>query len=251
MAPARRAAAATCMRVLEKMPVNVRWTPLSDSDRAVSAGAGRVFECVDHLIRALVALAALAQAAVHNFLQVIATLERSDIAGPHATAGIAEDQHAQQLPHLIHVVSRLPLRSRALEQVARRRHPVHRARGDAAGVALLPDDAEVAELEARPSQTNTLTGVRSRCSVWPRCSLPSTSSTPAISRRTTVSDHPRAPRFRNAPRSPCAATPGPDSSRRVRPANAAEMHRRRGSRARGRRAPARSTPRAPTRRSAR
>ena len=102
----------------------------------------------------------------------------------------------EQLPDLIHVVARLPLGRRAREQIARRGHPVHRVRGDAARVALLPRDPEVAELQLGPpcrrraSQTNRFIGVRSRCSVWPRWSFRSTSRMPAISRRTTVSDRP-------------------------------------------------------------
>ena len=60
---------------------------------------------------------------------------------------VALDQHPEQLPDLIHVVARLPLRRGAGEDVARRRQRVHRPRGDAAAVALLLDDAEVAELE--------------------------------------------------------------------------------------------------------
>ena len=55
---------------------------------------------------------------------------------------------AEQLPDLVDVVARLPLRRGAGEDVARRRQRVHRPRGDAAPVALLADDAEVAELEA-------------------------------------------------------------------------------------------------------
>src|SRR5439155_13054539 len=52
-----------------------------------------------------------------------------------------------QLPDLVHVVARLPLRYRAREDVAWRRQRVHRVRGDAAPVALLAHDAEVAELQ--------------------------------------------------------------------------------------------------------
>ena len=58
-------------------------------------------------------------------------------------------------------------------------------------------------LSRRPSQTNTFSGVRSRCSVCPRCSLRSTSRMPAISRRAAASDQPRPVRDRKALRSPC------------------------------------------------
>src|SRR5712691_2767726 len=57
----------------------------------------------------------------------------------------------------------------------------------------------------RPSQTKTFSGVRSRCSAWPRCSFPSTSRMPAISRRAVVSDHPLGERDRKALRSPWRA----------------------------------------------
>ena len=60
---------------------------------------------------------------------------------------IALHQHAQELPHLIHVVARLPLRDRARENVARGRQGVHGARRDPPPVALLPDDPEIPELQ--------------------------------------------------------------------------------------------------------
>ena len=64
--------------------------------------------------------------------------------------GVALHQHPQQLPDLVDVVARLPLGHCAVDDLAWRRQRVHRARGDPATVALLPDDAEVAELEAAP-----------------------------------------------------------------------------------------------------
>ena len=72
----------------------------------------------------------------------------ANLGGAHAHPRVALDQHAQQLADLIDVVARLPARHGAREDVARRGQRIHRARGDAAAVALLPDDAEVAELEA-------------------------------------------------------------------------------------------------------
>jgi len=104
---------------------------------------------VDHLVGALVALAPLADAAVDDLLQLIAAAQAADVVGAHAAARVSLHQHPEQLPHLVDVVARLPLGRRARQQIARRGHPVHRVRGDAARVALLADDAEVAELEAR------------------------------------------------------------------------------------------------------
>src|SRR5262245_21629091 len=105
-------------------------------------------ERVDQLVGALVALPPLADAAIDDLLQVIAAREGADLGRPDPRARVPLDQHAEQLPHLVDVVSRLPFRRGAIEDVARRRHRVHRPRGDAAAIALLPDDAEVAELEA-------------------------------------------------------------------------------------------------------
>ena len=83
-----------------------------------------------------------------DLLQMIAARQAANVRGADPRAGVALRQHAQQLSDLIHVVARLPLRRGAREQLARRGERVHRAGRDAAPIALLPDDAEVAELEA-------------------------------------------------------------------------------------------------------
>ncbi len=57
------------------------------------------------------------------------------------------DQHAQQLADLVDIVASLPLRRGSGQNVAGRRQRVHRPRSDAAAIALLLHDAEIAELE--------------------------------------------------------------------------------------------------------
>ena len=149
--------------------------PLERLQRAHVERGRRRPQRFDQLVGALVALAALADAAVDDLLQMIAAGQPAHVAGAEAHARIALDQHAQQLSDLIHVVARLPLRRRAGEDVARCGERVESCRAViAAMIALLANDAEVAELQPRSSQTNTLSGVRSRCRSCPRCSLPST-----------------------------------------------------------------------------
>src|SRR3954471_4907807 len=108
---------------------------------------GRRTERLDHLVRALVALAPLADAAMDDFLQLIAARQTPDVARAQSRPRIALDQHGHQLPDLVDIVARLPLRRRSIDDLARRRHQVHRPRRDAAAIALLPDDAEVTELQ--------------------------------------------------------------------------------------------------------
>src|SRR5690606_17733299 len=105
-------------------------------------------ERLDQLVRALVTLAALADAAIDDLLQRSAAVETLDLGQPDARPRVTLDQHAQELSHLIHIVARLPLGRRAGEDVTRRHVGVERACRDAAAIVLLPDDAEVAELEA-------------------------------------------------------------------------------------------------------
>ncbi len=74
---------------------------------------------------------------------------RAHVRRPDSRPRVALDEHRQQLAHLVDVVARLPLRHQAGDELARRGERVHRAGGDAALVALLAHDAEVAELERR------------------------------------------------------------------------------------------------------
>src|SRR5439155_17036492 len=110
--------------------------------------SGRVAERLDQLVGALVPLPPLAEAAVDDLLEVIAARETADLgrADPHLR--VALDQHPEELAHLVDVVTRLPLGNRARENVAGGRQRVHGARGDPSPVALLPDDPEIAELQA-------------------------------------------------------------------------------------------------------
>ena len=82
---------------------------------------------------------------------------------------------AEQLPHLVHVVARLPLRSGAARGC--RSAPS----SGSASCAVTPRRSlcwrtmpKSPSFRLRPSHTKTFIGVRSRCSIWPRCSLPST-----------------------------------------------------------------------------
>jgi len=107
----------------------------------------RIAQRVDHLVRALVAFPPLADAAVDDFLQVIRARQPAHFERTHARPRVSLDQHAEQLPDLIHVVSCLPLGDGAREDVARRGQRVHRARRDPAAIALLPDDPEISQLQ--------------------------------------------------------------------------------------------------------
>jgi hypothetical protein len=104
-------------------------------------------ERLDQFVGALVSLPPLADAAIHNLFQVIGARQAANLVRPNPRVRVSLDQHAQQLPHLIDIVARLPARYGAREDVARRRQRVHRARGDASPIALLPHDAEIPELQ--------------------------------------------------------------------------------------------------------
>ena len=108
---------------------------------------GRVAQRLDQFVGALVSLAALADAPIDDLLEVVAARQPPDVVRADPRARVSFDQHAEQLPDLEHVVARLPLRRGARKELARRRHRVERSCGDAALIALLPDDAEVAELQ--------------------------------------------------------------------------------------------------------
>ena len=130
------------------MPVKARCTPFKRAQRPDLERRRRRRQRLDQLIRALVAFAALADAAVDDLFQMIAAGQRAHLGRADPRVRIAFDQHPEQLPDLIDIVSRLPLRRGAGEDVARRHQRVQGPRGDATPVALLPDDAEIAKLEA-------------------------------------------------------------------------------------------------------
>ena len=155
-------------------------------------------------------------------------------------------------PDLIHVVARLPLRHGAGEDVARRGERVHRARGDAAAVALLPRRCRSRRASAAVRRRRRRSAASDRgAAVWPRCSLPSTSRMPAISRRAAASDQPRAGAREERAQ---VAVPRVFEREAVEHppvgAASAETCRRRGSRADGRPAAGRNRLRAASRRCA-
>src|SRR5262249_44796812 len=107
----------------------------------------RRVERLDQLVGALVALAALADAAIDDLLQRVAALERPHFGRAYALARIPLDQHPEQLADLIHIVAGLPFRRRAGNQIARGHVRIQGAHGDAAMIVLLTDDAEVAKFQ--------------------------------------------------------------------------------------------------------
>ena len=170
-----------------RMPVKARCTPFSDPQHAGLQRGGRIAQGLDHLVGALVSLAPLADAAIAR------SPSGDRCTRSRRTSGVPDPRPRVALDSASPAAARPGTRRRApatsgtaparmsLGAVMR----VHRVRGDAAPIALLPDDAEVPELEAADRRRRTRSsGVRSRCSSWPRCSLPSTSRMPAISRRT-------------------------------------------------------------------
>ena len=149
IAPARVAALAASARGLVRMPVNARWTPFSVAYPAGGEGRRLAPQRGDQLVGALVAFPALADAAVDDLLQIVATGEPPHVGRTDARLGVALDQHREELAHLVDVVAGLPFRHQAGDHLAGRRQRVHRPRGDAAVVALLSHDPEVAQLERR------------------------------------------------------------------------------------------------------
>ena len=130
------------------MPVKARWTPFRVRKRADLERRRRVGKRVDQLVRAFVSLPTLADAAIDDLFQVIAAREGANLRRANACVRVTFDQHPQQLAHLVHIVTRLPLGSSPIEDVAGSHVRVQGARRHTAPIALLPDDAEVAELEA-------------------------------------------------------------------------------------------------------
>ena len=234
--------------------MKARCTPFSVRDALPHVEpAGSMGERLDQLVGALVALAPLADAAVDDLLQVVAARKTPDLAGANPRARVPFHQHPQELPDLIHVVARLPLR-------APRRSRISLGAVNGFSVpARIPRRSlwcrtipKSPSFRYRPSQTKTFIGVRSRWSIWPRCSFPSTWRMPAISRRAAASGHRLPVRCRNARRSPCARVLEREAVQiRGRPRRTRGNCRRRGSPADARPGVARSTPRAAIRRCAR
>src|SRR5262245_5611236 len=111
---------------------------------------GRVLEGLDELVGVLVALASLPDAAMHDLLQMIAAAQRADLARADAGLRVPLHEHRQELPDLVDIVARLPLGGLAVDELAGRHVGVERARHDPLSLALIPDDAEIAQLEPLP-----------------------------------------------------------------------------------------------------
>src|SRR5262249_17725586 len=118
------------------------------SDHTCLQHSGRMLQRVDQFFRAFESLPPLANAAMDDFLEMIAAREMTHLARADTRARVALDQDPQQLPDLVDVVSRLPFRPLTIDDVAGRVERVQGANRDAAAVALLPRDAEVAKLQA-------------------------------------------------------------------------------------------------------
>src|SRR5439155_1546896 len=120
---------------------------LETFDRAFADLLGSILERVDHLPGGLIALAALAEAAMNHFFQVIAARQPADIAAPHRAVHIAAEQHRDELADLIDVVALLPLAHLPPRDLGGRAQRIERIGGDAAPARLMGRNAEVAELQ--------------------------------------------------------------------------------------------------------
>ena len=106
-----------------------------------------VLECRDQFVGRLVALGPCAETAVNDFLQMITAGKRAYVLAPHRALHVAPEQHRDQLAHLIHIVTLLPLPDPAPGDFGRCLEGIERVRGDTAPARLVGGDAEVAELE--------------------------------------------------------------------------------------------------------
>src|SRR3954470_5281196 len=104
-------------------------------------------ERLDQLAGRLVALPARAEAAVDDFLEVIAARQSTHIAATHRIRDVATQQHRRDQAQLIDVVALLPPTHSAPRNLRRCIEDVERIRGDAALAALVGCDTEVTELE--------------------------------------------------------------------------------------------------------
>src|SRR6266851_3696565 len=101
----------------------------------------------NELAGGLVAAAAGAQAAVNDLLQVVAAGKATNVATAHGTRDVAAQQHRRQLADLIDVVALLPLPDPSPRDLRRRVEEVEGIGGDTPAIALMPGDAEVAQLQ--------------------------------------------------------------------------------------------------------
>ena len=150
VAPALRAALAASLRRVRQDAGEGEMRSLERPQPSDLQRRGWMGQGVDQLPRALVPLPALTDAAIDDLLQVIGAAQAPDLAGANPGRRGSLHEHAEELPDLIDVVARLPLRGRGREEVARHSPRVQRAGVDAAPVALVPHDPEIAELQAHP-----------------------------------------------------------------------------------------------------
>ena len=114
--------------------------------RRDSQRLGSLLEGGNQFAGRLVAAAASPDAPVEHFLELVGALQQPDVARLDSALGAAFHQHPQQLPHLEHVVARLPA-PQVLQHFARRAERIQGVGGDAAAVRLLASDPEIPELE--------------------------------------------------------------------------------------------------------
>src|SRR5262249_13691847 len=104
-------------------------------------------EGLDQLVGALVPLSALADAAVHDLLQMVRARQAPDLARADPIARVALDEHPEELADLVDVVARLPLGDGAVQDLERRRQAVPCPGSHTAAVPHPPHDPEIAELQ--------------------------------------------------------------------------------------------------------
>ena len=101
----------------------------------------------DQLARRFVPFSARAEAAIDDFLEMIAAWETTHVAAAHRARGVAAQHHRRDQPHLVDVVALLPAANSSPRDFRRHVEHVERVRGDATLTALVHRDAEVAQLE--------------------------------------------------------------------------------------------------------
>ncbi len=101
----------------------------------------------DQLAGGFVSLAARAEAAIDDFLEMIAAGEATHIATAHLISDVATQQHRGDQSDLVNVVALLPATHASPGDLRRRVERVECVGGDAAVALLVRRDAEVAKLE--------------------------------------------------------------------------------------------------------
>src|SRR5437899_8287089 len=147
MAPALFAATIASLRGRLRKPVNDRCLPARPRTRPSRGSWRGVRERRHQLARGLVALAANAQAAVNDLLQVITAGQRADIAAANRAGDVTTQEHYGNQPDLVDVVALLPASHPPPCDLVWYVEQVERIGGDAATAELVCRDPKVAELE--------------------------------------------------------------------------------------------------------